>query len=55
MILKAIITELKQKRTGLDNEFTLKLQTEDNKIMVLSAYPSDTVFNIEINPEENHV
>lgn len=49
---KAIITELKQKRTASqDNEFSLKLVTEDNTIMALSAYPSDTVFEVELEEE----
>lgn len=52
MRLKAIITELKQKRTASqDSEFSLKLVTEDNQIMALSAYPSDTVFDVEVSAE----
>lgn len=52
MKFKAIITELKQKRTASqDNEFSLKLVTEDNQIMALSAFPSDTVFEVDISPE----
>lgn len=55
MKIKTIITELKQKRTSSnDNEFSLKLVTEDNQIMALSAYPSDTVFTVTIEPEENN-
>ena len=55
MKLKSIITELKQKRTASqDNEFSLKMITEDNQIMALSAYPSDTVFEVTIVPEKEN-
>lgn len=53
MKFKAIITEIKQKRTASqDNEFSLKLVTEDNQIMALSAYESDTLFEVIIEDTE---
>lgn len=54
MIFKALITELKQKRTAsLDNEFSIKLVTEDHQIMALSAIPSDRVVTVTIEGEED--
>lgn len=53
MKFKALITELKQKRTASnDNEFSIKLQTEDHTVMALSAIPSDVVLSVIIDEEE---
>lgn len=55
MKAKMIIKELKQVRkiNEIDMECSIKLVTEDSQIMALSAYPSDTVFEVDINPESS--
>lgn len=54
MKVKMYIKELKQSRkiNEVDMECSLRLITEDNQIMALSAYPSDTIFDVTIEPEE---
>lgn len=53
MKVKMIIKELKQvRKASEDLECSIKFITEDNQIMVLSSYPSDTVFEVEIKEEK---
>lgn len=48
----AEIVEIKQvKSVSNDKVFTLKLRTEDNRIMALSAYPSEEVVQVDIKGE----
>lgn len=48
----AEITEIKERKTpSLDKEYTIKLRTDDNKIMALSAIPADSVVTVEIEGE----
>ncbi len=52
MKFKAEIREIKQRKTvSLDNEYSIKLVTDDKKIMELSNIDSDKIVVIEINPE----
>lgn len=47
----AEIKEIKQKKTAsLDNEYSIRLVTEDNKLMTLSAIPSDCTVRVIIEP-----
>ena len=52
MKFTAEIIELKERKTvSLDKEYTLKLRTEDNQIMALSAIPADCVVTVTIESE----
>jgi hypothetical protein len=52
MKAKMIIKKLSQTRKASeDMENTILFATEDNQIMALSAYPSETVFDVEIKEE----
>lgn len=54
LVMKFIaeITEIKERKTpSLDKEYTIKLRTDDNKIMALSAIPADSVVTVEIEGE----
>lgn len=51
MKFKAEIKEIKQRKTAsLDNEYSIKLVTDDKNIMVLSNIESDKV--VEVTVEE---
>lgn len=48
----AEIVEIKERKTAsLDKEYTIKLRTEDNSVMTLSAIPPDELVNIEVKGE----
>lgn len=52
MLVKMIIKKLSMTRKASEDlEYTLTLACEDSQIMALSAYPSETVFDVEIKPE----
>lgn len=52
MKFKAIIKEIKQvRKASEDMECSIKLITEDNQIMALSAIPSDVVLDVIIDEE----
>lgn len=48
MIIKKIAMT---RKASEDMEFTATFATEDSQIMALSAYPSETVFDVEIKEE----
>lgn len=46
------IKEIKQfKKASLDNEYSIRLVTEDNRLMALSAIPSDSLVNVTVEVE----
>ena len=48
----AEIIEIKERKTvSLDKEYTIKLRTEDNSVMTLSAIPSDSLVEVIITGE----
>jgi hypothetical protein len=48
------IVEIKERKTvSLDKEYTIKLRTEDNSIMMLSSIPSDSLVVVEIKEEHD--
>lgn len=48
------IKEIKQlKKASLDNEYTIRLGTEDNQLMTLSAIPSDSLVRVTFEQDEN--
>jgi hypothetical protein len=50
----AEIVEIKERKTvSLDKEYTIKLRTEDNLVMTLSAIPADSLVTIEIKGEHD--
>lgn len=51
MKFKAEIKEVKQKKQALDNVYSIRLVTDDGKILDLGKLPPDTVVNVEIEPE----
>lgn len=52
MKFKMIIKRLAQTRKASeDMENTVLLATEESELMALSAYPSDTVFEVDIKEE----
>lgn len=52
MKFKAYIKKISQvRKASEDMENQLVLITEDAQPMVLSAYPSDTVFDVQVEPE----
>ena len=48
----AEIVELKERKTvSLDKEYTIKLRTDDNTLMTLSAIPADSLVKVIIKDE----
>ena len=48
------IVEIKERKTvSLDKEYTIKLRTEDNSVMTLSAIPADSLVTVEIKGEHD--
>ena len=53
MKTKMIIKKLSMTRKASEDlEYTVLFATEDSQIMALSAYPSETVFDVEIKEEK---
>ena len=51
----AEIIEIKERKTpSLDKEYTIKLRTEDNTVMALSAIPADNLVTVEIKGEHEN-
>lgn len=49
MKFQAEIKEIKQKKTAsLDNEYSIRLVTDDRTLMELSRIPADEVVSVEI-------
>ena len=56
MIFLAEIKETKQHKTAsLDNEYTLKLVTNDSQILDLGKFPADTIFKVAVELEDNKI
>ena len=50
----AEIVELKERKTvSLDKEYTIKLRTDDNTLMTLSAIPADSLVKVIIKDEHD--
>lgn len=50
------IIEIKQRKTAsLDNEYTIRLRTDDKMILSLGAIPADELVTVEITPEKEKV
>jgi hypothetical protein len=50
----AEIVEIKERKTvSLDKEYTVKLRTEDNNVMTLSAIPADSLVQVEVKVEHD--
>ena len=51
----AEIVELKERKTvSLDKEYTIKLRTDDNTLMTLSAIPADSLVKVIIKDEHDN-
>lgn len=50
----AEIVEIKERKTvSLDKEYTIKLRTDDNAVMTLSAIPADSLVTITVEGEHD--
>lgn len=50
----AEIVEIKERKTvSLDKEYTIKLRTDDNKVMTLSAFPADSLVKVIVKGEHD--
>lgn len=51
----AEITEIKERKTvSLDKEYTIKLRTDDKRIMELSAIPADSLVKVIVKGEHDN-